>query len=243
MASLARTAVAASKAVSARTSAAASVSAAASAAPKFRTREIHGVVIKSGFMDKTVTVTVADKKWNSLFKKYYTRPLQHLVHDPRNSLRTGDVVAIVAGWRVSKTVRHVVNRIIKPAGVPMEERPRVPSEKERVRAREAAKAAKDERRALGRRMQALAARAERAVELAREVAREARKAVAPGVRALEEKRAKQEARRKRVAAETARDLARVAAIREERARGAAARAEAAAKAEAEEGEGEGERRG
>lgn len=58
MASLARTAR------TART-----VAAAVSAPPTFRVREKHGVVIKSGFMDKTVTVTCANKEWNSLLKK------------------------------------------------------------------------------------------------------------------------------------------------------------------------------
>lgn len=63
MASLARTAR------TARTAAAAAAVEAVSAPPKFRVREKHGVVIKSGFMDKTVTVTCANKEWNSLLKK------------------------------------------------------------------------------------------------------------------------------------------------------------------------------
>jgi len=53
------------------------------------------------------------------------------VHDPNNSLRTGDVVAITPGWRTSKSKRHVVKHIIAPAQVPIEERNPVPTEEER----------------------------------------------------------------------------------------------------------------
>jgi len=53
------------------------------------------------------------------------------VHDPNNSLRTGDVVAITPGWRTSKAKRHVVKHIIAPAQVPIDEREPVPTEEER----------------------------------------------------------------------------------------------------------------
>jgi ribosomal protein S17 len=69
-----------------------------------------------------------------------------LVHDPRSSLRIGDIISISPGWRVSKHVHHVVNSIIAPFGEPIEERPAVPSEEERVAEREAKKRVKDERR-------------------------------------------------------------------------------------------------
>lgn len=70
------------------------------------------------------------------------------MHDPNNSLRLGDVVAITPGWRVSKSKRHVVKHIIAPgSGVPIEGRPPVPSEEERLAERLADRADKDERRA------------------------------------------------------------------------------------------------
>jgi len=70
------------------------------------------------------------------------------VHDPASSLRTGDIVAVSAGWRTSKHVHHVVDYIIAPFGPPIEERPRVPSAEERIREKEDRKRSKDERRAL-----------------------------------------------------------------------------------------------
>jgi small subunit ribosomal protein S17 len=73
------------------------------------------------------------------------------VHDPRSSLRLGDVIAIEPGWRVSKHVRHVVSRIIAPFGDPIEARPPVPSLEERVEERERRRAEKEARRAARRR--------------------------------------------------------------------------------------------
>lgn len=102
------------------------------------------------------------------------------MHDPNNSLRTGDVVAIVAGWRVSKTVRHVVQHIIKPAGVPIEERPMIPTPEERVAKRDAAKAAKDERRKFARDVEAMVedmdAKVRRAMASSQLLVREGRRA-------------------------------------------------------------------
>lgn len=80
------------------------------------------------------------------FLKFFDDPKTYLVHDPNDSLRTGDVVAITPGWRTSKHKRHVVKHIIAPSGTPIEERPPVPTEEERWNAEIARKQAKDERR-------------------------------------------------------------------------------------------------
>lgn len=69
-----------------------------------------------------------------------------LVHDPRSSLRAGDIIEISAGWRVSKNVRHVVSRILAPFGEPIEARPPVLSEVERLEERRKKKEEKDIRR-------------------------------------------------------------------------------------------------
>lgn len=75
-----------------------------------------------------------------------TTPKTHLVHDPNDSLRTGDVVSIVPGWPTSQHKRHVVKKIIAPFGTPIEERPPIPSAEERIAKRDEKKAAKDARR-------------------------------------------------------------------------------------------------
>ncbi|KAI1345964.1 hypothetical protein F5Y01DRAFT_320210 [Xylaria sp. FL0043] len=83
-------------------------------------------------------------------KSWFKAPRFKLVHDPANSLRQGDVVAITPSWRESQHVRHVVKHIIAPYGPGIDERPPVPAMEERVAERMAKRAAKDERRALSR---------------------------------------------------------------------------------------------
>jgi len=83
---------------------------------------------------------------NKLVNKAFSRDEHYLVRDPANSLRTGDIIEMTPGWRVSKNVRHVVTRILAPFGSRIEERPRVPSEEERIEEYMVNKRAKDERR-------------------------------------------------------------------------------------------------
>lgn len=74
------------------------------------------------------------KPWRiySNIPQSFSDPKKYLVHDPKDSLRTGDVVAIVPGWRTSKHKRHVVKHIIAPYGQSIEERPAVPTADERI---------------------------------------------------------------------------------------------------------------
>ncbi|KAK4140094.1 uncharacterized protein C8A04DRAFT_40183 [Dichotomopilus funicola] len=110
-------------------------------------KEIHGVVVSAGKMDRTVKVRVAGRRWNSFIKKHFDDPKTHLVHDPNNSLRLGDIVAITPGWRTSQSKRHVIKHIIAPgSGVPIEDRPEIPTELERTAKRETERALKDTRR-------------------------------------------------------------------------------------------------
>lgn len=95
------------------------------------------------------------------------------MHDPQNSARQGDVVAIAQSWRESQHVRHVVRHIIAPYGPGIDDRPAVPTVEERVAERAARRKAKDGRREVRRRE----AGHERAAELA---AKEVRKALRVG---------------------------------------------------------------
>lgn len=96
---------------------------------------------------------------------------RHLVHDPNDSLRTGDIVSISSGWRTSKTKRHVVNRIIAPWGPPIEERPPVPTPAEREAAHAADRAKKVARKQLRARAQAMDAAVAKAQRRTDEIAR------------------------------------------------------------------------
>ncbi|KAG5297188.1 hypothetical protein I7I48_06227 [Histoplasma ohiense] len=100
-----------------------------------------GTVLTAGRMDKTVRVLHKHTTFHKKLHKSYPASTVYLVSDPCNSLRQGDVIEFSSGWRTSKNVRHVVERIVAPFGVPVDQRPRVLSRPER----EALKAERDEK--------------------------------------------------------------------------------------------------
>ncbi|KAI0875336.1 nucleic acid-binding protein [Hypoxylon argillaceum] len=139
-------------------------------------KEMHGIVVSAGLMDKTVKVRLGGQRWEQRVHKWFKDPRYKLVHDPANSLRQGDVVAITPSWRESQHVRHVVKHIIAPyGGVGIDERPPIPTLAERAQERLAQRAAKDERRALRRAV-------DDAVRAAERLAVDVRKALAPWIR-------------------------------------------------------------
>lgn len=131
-------------------------------------RELSGIVVSSGLAPKTVKVQVAKEEWNKKVKKNFQHFERYLVHDPNDSLRTGDIVSISSGWRTSKSKRHVVNRIIAPWGPPIDQRPPVPTPEER----EAAHAAERAKKATRKQLRAHAEAMERAVEKAQRTTEE-----------------------------------------------------------------------
>ena len=67
--------------------------------------------------------------------------------DPNNSLVEGDIVRIASGWRTSKHIRHVVTAIVAPFGAPVEDRPPVLTEEQRMETRIRERLLKDVRAA------------------------------------------------------------------------------------------------
>ncbi|OTA98568.1 hypothetical protein M426DRAFT_325868 [Hypoxylon sp. CI-4A] len=149
------------------------VAAAATNAVRRAGKEMHGIVVSAGLMDKTVKVKLGGLRWEPRVQKFFKQPRFHLVHDPRNSVRQGDVVAIMPSWRESQHVRHVVKHIIAPYGEPIEERPPIPAVGERLAEDAVKREAKVKRRTARRELEALKKRAETAVLHAKKSAREA----------------------------------------------------------------------
>ena len=110
--------------------------------------------------------------------QWFKAPRYKLVHDPANSVRQGDVVAIEQSWRVSQHVRHVVKHIIAPYGPGIDERPPVPTLEERIAERAERRAIKDARRDLLRRSAALHLSAEHLLQVSNKTANQASKAIA-----------------------------------------------------------------
>ncbi|KAK8130995.1 hypothetical protein PG984_007433 [Apiospora sp. TS-2023a] len=105
-----------------------------------------GVVVSAGLMDKTVKVRLWGQRWEKHVSKSFKYPHYHLVHDPSNSVRKGDVISIAAGWRESSRKKHVVKHIMAPYGTPIDARPPVPTEEELKAAYVAQRVTKIERR-------------------------------------------------------------------------------------------------
>lgn len=99
-----------------------------------------------GKMDRTVRVAHRHTVWDKRLRKTYPQVTNYLVSDPRDSLREGDVIEFSSGFPKSRTVHHVVERIIAPFGSGIEERPPVMSREEREAVRKQKRAAKWERR-------------------------------------------------------------------------------------------------
>ena len=76
-------------------------------------------------MARTVRVQYSRTFYHAHLRKLFPTKRTHLVSDPNNSLREGDVIEFSSGCRTSKNVRHVVDRIVAPFGVGVEERPAV----------------------------------------------------------------------------------------------------------------------
>ncbi|KAK3207724.1 hypothetical protein GRF29_96g152366 [Pseudopithomyces chartarum] len=106
-----------------------------------------GVVVSAGLMDKAVKVRIAGQEWNKKFRKHFPSQTTHLVSDPTSSLVTGDVVRISSGWRTSKHIRHVVTSIVAPFGSPVEDRPPILTEEQRMELRVKQRLMKDVRAA------------------------------------------------------------------------------------------------
>jgi ribosomal protein S17 len=95
-----------------------------------------GTVVSVGRMQRTVTVLHRHTVWDKHIRKYYPKETRYLVSDPRESLREGDVIEFSSGAPKSRHVHHVVERIITPFAVPIEDRPAVMSREERQAERE-----------------------------------------------------------------------------------------------------------
>jgi len=81
--------------------------------------------------------------------QYFASHTNYLVHDPNSSLIAGDVVELHR-LKHSKHVHHVIGKLITPFGVPVSQRPPIPTADERLATYKEKRFAKLERRTLRR---------------------------------------------------------------------------------------------
>lgn len=81
-------------------------------------------------------------------RKQFVTYQNHLVSDPNDSIRTGDIVRIARAKKISRHIDHVVTEIVAPWGPKIEERPPVMSLEELEARWRVQKEAKTERKRL-----------------------------------------------------------------------------------------------
>lgn len=73
---------------------------------------LRGTVVKSAMKD-TVTVLVSRYIKHPKYKKYFTRSKKYLVHNPGNTVKVGDVVAIRETRPISKNKHFIIAERLK----------------------------------------------------------------------------------------------------------------------------------
>lgn len=75
-------------------------------------KQIIGTVT-SNKGDKTIVVTVHERKTHPLYRKQYTVSKKFMAHDARNEAQPGDKVAILETRPISARKHHTLDRIIE----------------------------------------------------------------------------------------------------------------------------------
>jgi small subunit ribosomal protein S17 len=75
-------------------------------------KQIIGTVT-SNKGDKTIVVTVHERKTHPLYKKQYTVSKKFIAHDEKNEAEPGDKVSIVETRPISARKRHSLSQIIE----------------------------------------------------------------------------------------------------------------------------------
>jgi len=79
-------------------------------------KSITGIV-SSDKADKTIVVTVRERKTHPLYRKQYTVSKKFIAHDEKNEAHVGDHVIIEETRPISKRKSHKLAQIVQRAGV------------------------------------------------------------------------------------------------------------------------------
>lgn len=70
-------------------------------------------IVSSNKGDKTIVVTVHERKTHPLYRKQYTVTKKFMAHDEKNEAQPGDKVAIAETKPISHRKHHTLDRIIE----------------------------------------------------------------------------------------------------------------------------------
>lgn len=74
-------------------------------------------VVSSDKADKTIVVTVRERKTHPLYRKQYTTSKKFMAHDEKNEARVGDTVVIVETRPLSRRKSFTLDRVVEKAAV------------------------------------------------------------------------------------------------------------------------------
>jgi len=84
------------------------------------TRSITGTVT-SDRGDKTIVITVTQRKTHPLYKKQYTVNTKFMAHDEKNVAKIGDLVSIVECRPLSARKHFTLDKVLDKGGVHFQE--------------------------------------------------------------------------------------------------------------------------
>lgn len=84
-------------------------------------RSITGTVT-SDVNDKTIVITVTERKTHPLYKKQYTVNTKFMAHDEKNEAKVGDLVSITECKPLSARKRFQLTKVLERSGIRFEER-------------------------------------------------------------------------------------------------------------------------
>jgi len=106
-------------------------------------RSITGTVT-SDKGDKTIVITVTERKTHPLYKKQYTVNTKFMAHDEKNEAKVGDLVNIIECRPLSARKRFRLNQVLERGGVRFVETDATADVVEEVVAKPADKPVKEE---------------------------------------------------------------------------------------------------
>jgi len=68
--------------------------------------------VTSDKREKTITVSVLERKTHPLYRKQYTVTRKYTAHDPKNEAKVGDTVEIRESRPISRTKTWALNKIL-----------------------------------------------------------------------------------------------------------------------------------
>jgi small subunit ribosomal protein S17 len=84
-------------------------------------RTITGTVV-SDKGNKTIVISVAERKTHPLYKKQYTVNTKFMAHDEKNEAKVGDRVSIVECRPISARKRFALSKVLEHANIGFEEK-------------------------------------------------------------------------------------------------------------------------